>query len=213
MPSTCERVLSVGGPAGGLTRRGALLAGAALILAAAPGQAVENAAVPVERLHAGLLQAASDGSTVAQRRRMLDPVVTDTFDFTTMSRVAVGRDWAGFGEEQRQDLSEQFAAFAAANYASNFDKADGLVFETLGVRPDDGERVWVDTRLIRPNGDPVRFDYLVHPTADGPRIINVVVDGTLNELGRRRGEFRSLLNRGGLPLLLDTLEARTEAGG
>jgi len=168
-------------------------------------------AAPVERLHATLLDAAAAGETARARFERLLPVVSEVFDFTTMSRVAVGSAWAEFDEAQRRALEERFAAYAAANYADNFDDASGLAFRTVEVEEGEGRRVHVLTELTRPSDDPVAFDYLVQRTADGPRIVNVVVDGTMNELARRRAEFRALLREGGFTNLLDTLEAQTQA--
>ena len=168
-------------------------------------------AAPVERLHTALLDAAAAGDTVRARYERLLPVVSEVFDFSTMSRVAVGSAWAEFGDDERRALEQRFAAYAAANYAHNFDEANGLTFRTVEVGAAEGPRVHVLAELARPLKDPVEFDYLVQRTGDGPRIVNVVVDGTMNELARRRAEFRALLEAGGLQNLLATLAAQTEA--
>jgi phospholipid transport system substrate-binding protein len=162
-------------------------------------------------LHTALLDAAAAGDTVQARYERLLPVVSEVFDFSTMSRVAVGSAWAEFGDDERRALAQRFAAYAAANYADNFDDASGLAFRTLEVGEADGPRVQVLTELSRPRGEPVTFDYLVQRTDDGPRIVNVVVDGTMNELARRRAEFLSLLQAGGIDNLLATLAAQTQA--
>jgi phospholipid transport system substrate-binding protein len=168
-------------------------------------------AAPVERLHAALLDAAAAGGTAQARFDRLLPVVAEVFDFSTMSRVAVGSAWADFDADEQRALEQRFAAYAAANYADNFDDASGLAFRTLAVDTAEGPRVHVRTELTRPAKEPVDFDYLVQRTGAGPRIVNVVVDGTMNELARRRAEFRALLDAGGLENLLATLEAQTQA--
>ncbi len=177
---------------------------------ARPLRAQEEVAAPVERLQAALLTA-PPGESFAERRRRLEPIVAAAFDFRTMSRVAVGSAWAGFDESERAALVDAFAAYAAANYAARFDAPGQLRFEQVGTRPGEGARTWVETRLIRPADEPVRFDYLVQANDDGPAIVNVVVDGTLNELARRRAEFRALLDAGGLDHLLATLAREADA--
>lgn len=177
----------------------------------APAQDGASPATPVERLHAALLDAAAEADTARARFDRLLPVVSEVFDFSTMSRVATGSAWADFSAEERRDLEQRFAAYAAANYAENFDDASGLAFRTVEVGTNDGLRVHVRTELTRPADDPVTFDYLVQRSGEGPRIVNVVVDGTMNELARRRAEFRALLEAGGLANLLATLQAQTEA--
>jgi phospholipid transport system substrate-binding protein len=213
----CGRVRNETAPVSTRRRRlvqSSLAVGACVALGAR-GRAAEGSdgspAAPVERLHAALLDASADGETARARFERLLPVVSEVFDFTTMSRVAVGSAWEEFGEDERRALEEHFAAYAAANYADNFDDASGLAFRTVEVGGGEGARVHVVAELTRPADDPVEFDYLVQRTAAGPRIVNVVVDGTMNELARRRAEFRTLLRAGGLANLLDTLDAQTTA--
>jgi phospholipid transport system substrate-binding protein len=167
---------------------------------------------PVLRLHAALL-AAAPGESLAERRARLAPVVADVFDYATMSRAAVGSIWAELDAAARARLIDRFADYATANYAARFDNPENLTFEIVATRPADGGRTWVETRLLRPAEEPVRFDYLVQPTDAGWKIVNVVVDGTLNELARRRAEFRALLAEGGFDHLMTTLERQTEAAG
>lgn len=196
-------------------RRWRLLLTAVMVLAAllvAPaGLRAQGAAVPVERLHEALLTAAADGDTPEARYAHLHPVVSEVFDFRAMSRAAVGGVWFDFSDEQRTALVERFAAYATANYAKRFTSAENIAFRTVAVEPGDGKQVHVATELVRPEKGAISFDYLVFRGAEGPHIINVVVAGTLNEFARRRAEFRSLMQAGGLPHLLETLEQQKRA--
>jgi ABC-type transporter MlaC component len=187
-----------------------LLACAFCLLAAAPLRA-QDAAVPVERLHEALLNAAAQGDTAEARYDHLFPVVSDVFDFQAMSRAAVGRVWSDFSDTERAALIERFAAYATANYAKRFDNATSISFRTVGVEPGQGKRVRVATELVRSERAPISFDYLVFRGTEGPHIINVVVAQTMNEFARRRAEFRSLLEVGGLAHLLETLERQKRA--
>ena len=201
------------GPVAGSPRRRFVLAVTACIfglLAAAPVQA-QNAAAPVERLHDALLAAAAEGNTAEARYDHLLPVVSDVFDFQAMSRAAVGRVWSDFSDAERAALIDRFAAYATANYAKRFTTAGSISFRTVGVEAGEGKRVHVATELVRSEQSPISFDYLVFRGAEGPHIINVVVAQTMNEFARRRAEFRSLLEVGGLAHLLDTLERQKRA--
>lgn len=182
----------------------------ACLLAAAP-LAAQGAATPVERLHSALLEAAGGAATPQARYTRLLPVVSDVFDFQAMSRAAVGRVWSDFTDAERAALVEHFAAYAAANYAKNFDNARNISFRTVAVEPGRGQWVHVETELVRLEQRSISFDYLVFDGAEGPRILNVVVADTMNEFKRRRAEFRSLLEEGGLANLLETLARRKRA--
>lgn len=167
--------------------------------------------MPVERLHQALLEAAATGETAQARYAHLLPVVSDVFDFQAMSRAAVGRVWSDFTDEERAALIDRFAAYATANYARNFKNAGNISFRTVEVEPGDGKRVYVETELVRSQKAPISFDYLVFLGEEGAHIINVVVADTMNEFARRRAEFRSLLDAGGLAHLLQTLEQQKRA--
>ena len=211
----CRRVPRVGTAVVSLPRRRLVRAGLAgawcLLAPAAPAMEIEDAAAPVERLHDALLAAAGEGDTARARYTHLFPVVSDVFDFRAMSRAAVGRVWSEFSDAERAALIERFAAYATANYAENFDDAGGIDFRTVEVEAGRGKQVHVATELVRDDAGPIRFDYLVFRGERGPHILNVIVAGTMNELARRRAEFRSLLEAGGLPHLLDTLEREKRA--
>ena len=206
-----EGVVPVSTPRRRFVQSALALAASRVLTSGGAAAAREGPAAPVERLHDALLTAADAGDTARARFDRLLPVVREVFDFTTMSRVAVGSAWDDFGDAERRALEERFAAYAAANYAGNFDDASGLAFRTLEVGAGEGPRVHVLAELTRRAKGPVTFDYLVQRTGEGPRIVNVVVDGTMNELARRRAEFRALLEAGGIDNLLATLEAQTRA--
>jgi hopanoid biosynthesis associated membrane protein HpnM len=180
-------------------------------LLATPPLHAQDAAAPVERLHEALLTAATEGDTPRARYAHLLPVVSDVFDFRAMSRAAVGRVWSDFSDAERAALIERFAAYATANYARRFDGGGNVSFRTVTVEPGRGQQVHVETELVRSRKEPISFDYLVFRGSDGPRIVNVVVAGTFNQFARRRSEFRSLLQAGGLSHLLETLEQQTRA--
>ncbi|MFP4269918.1 MAG: ABC transporter substrate-binding protein, partial [Alphaproteobacteria bacterium] len=149
--------------------------------------------------------------TAQARYDHLLPVVSDVFDFQAMSRAAVGRVWSDFSDAERAALIEHFAAYATANYARDFENARNISFRTVEIEPGDGKRVRVATELVRAKKGPISLDYLVFEGEQGAHIINVEVADTMNEFARRRAEFRSLLDAGGLAHLLETLEEQKRA--
>jgi phospholipid transport system substrate-binding protein len=193
-----------------------LFAGAATLAAPATGSAEEETPeAVVSAFHQGLLGVMQDADTLgfAGRVDVLAPLVRRTFDHATMTRVACGRAWETIDGAMRERLVEAFRTYAVANYAANFDDYSGQRFETLGTAPTRGGRVAVQARLVRAEGRgaPVAFDYTLHETDLGWQAIDVVIDGRLSELARRRAEFTAILERGGPADLLGTLEAQTTA--
>lgn len=200
--------------------------GLALALAVAPvitldapqaraAAAETGASAVVHQLYDALLATMKDGPRLGFQGRVgyLTPVIGRAFDLAGMTRIAAGAQWASLKPEDQRRLIDAFSRFSVANYAANFDSFGGERFEVLGEAPasSGGGGVIVQTRLTPKAGDPVQLNYLVRPSASGPRILDVYVNGTISELASRRSEFASVLNTGGAEGLHALLESKTQA--
>ena len=92
----------------------ALMAGLLLVLAGAPVRAAsaDPAAAQIEAFDASLLDVMKAGKALGVKGRFarLEPVVGRTFDIPTMTRIAVGADWASIPPAKQQALIEQSLA-------------------------------------------------------------------------------------------------------
>lgn len=191
------------------------MAGLLLVATAAGAEPTSDRATPVavvERLHGALLALMRDGERLGfeGRARRIGPVLADTLDGAFMAEKAVGRHWRTFSDDQRAHWTALFADFTAANYAGNFDRFSGQRFETLGE--DDGAN---DTRLVRtmlrdPGNEDVELTYRLHRAADGWRIIDIQLRGTVSELALRRADFTSVLDGEGFDALTTLLRRRID---
>jgi phospholipid transport system substrate-binding protein len=185
----------------------ALLAGACLsaALAAAP----EPRQV-VERLHATLLEVMQNADQLGYegRYQRLEPVLEESYDFPFMIRIAVGPTWRELDESRRAEITELFTEMSIANYAARFDGYGGERFEILGEQPAPRDAVLVQTRIVRPDDEPIELNYLLKEFEDGWRIIDVLLDARYSELARQRAEFAAVLRDGGVPDLTATLERK-----
>ena len=186
---------------------GALLSVACLsgVLAAASGpQPV------IERLHATLLEVMRNADELGYegRYQQLAPVLEQSYDFPSMIRIALGPTWRELDERQRAELTGLFTDMSVANYAARFDGYGGERFEILGEQPGPREAVLVQSRIVRPNDEPIELNYLLREFEDGWRIIDVLLDARYSELARQRAEFAAVLRSGGVPDLVATLERK-----
>ena len=159
-----------------------------------------------------LLASMKDGPALkfAGRYERLNPAMAAAFDLPTMTRIAAGAQWPLIKPEEQKQIVESFSNFSAASYAANFDSWSGERFEVLkeGPAPGDDGDVVVETRLVPNTGEPVLFNYLLRPGPQGPRIIDVLVNGTISQLAGRRSEFSSVLRRDGAKGLNEMLVSR-----
>jgi len=165
----------------------------------------------VRSLYATLLQAMRNGATLGPRGRyaQIEPVVRRVFDIPFMTRLAVGPDWAGVPEAQRQEVSQAFERYIAAIYAERFDSYAGESLQVTGEQPSAGGPL-ITSRIIKSNGDPVNIDYLMRDNGGVWQIADVYLDGTISELATRRSEFAAILRTRGIAGLIATLNAKAD---
>jgi phospholipid transport system substrate-binding protein len=164
----------------------------------------------IERLHTSLLEVMQNADELGyeDRYQQLEPVLEQSYDFPFMIRVALGPTWRELDERQRAELTELFADMSVANYAARFDGYDGERFEILGEQPGPREAILVQSRIVRPDDEPIELNYLLREFEDGWRIIDVLLDARYSELARQRAEFAAVLRDGGVPDLVATLERK-----
>jgi phospholipid transport system substrate-binding protein len=135
-------------------------------------------------------------------------VVEQTFDLGFMGSKSVGRHWKKLSPEQQEQWIDKFTGFIVANYAGNFDGYAGESFETVGEQPAKRDTRVVLTELRVPSDDDVVFNYRLRETAEGWRIIDIYLKGTVSELALRRSDFSSTLKEKGFPELTAAVDRK-----
>jgi phospholipid transport system substrate-binding protein len=212
---TLSEVIAVAGKQHIWLRLSKLLSVAIMVALLACGPAAADQASPravVERLHATLLEVmrAAGELGYAGRYQRLEPVLRQSYNFPFMVRIAVGRTWEQLSESDRARLLDLFTEMSIANYAANFSGYSGESFEITGERPGPRDAVVIESKLIRPSDKPVGLDYVLKQSADGWRIIDVLLDAKFSELAKQRSEFAAVLRDGGVPDLVATLERKVK---
>jgi phospholipid transport system substrate-binding protein len=198
----------------GLAPLGRAVAAAALVAALCLGAVRVAAAGPataiIEKLNAEFIKVMQNGPALGYegRYRELEPVLTDSFDFAVMARVAAGRHWAEMTEAQQAKLVDSFQRYSLAIYAARFKDYSGEKFEILGEEAKQKGAVLVQNQIVKSDGEPIRIDYLLRPEDGQLRIIDVFLKSSVSEMAVRRSEFSEVLGSGGVDALVATLEQR-----
>jgi phospholipid transport system substrate-binding protein len=151
----------------------------------------------------------------AGRYKQLAPAIKAAYNLPLMTRYAVGPVWTQATPDEQKQLISAFSDFSIATYANRFAKYDGEQFQVLDQKPATGGGVIVETRLV-PSGDdqPVAINYLMKQDDQGNwRILDVYLDGSISEIATRRSEFTDIVNRDGIPALVDQLGTKARAMG
>lgn len=190
-----------------------LLVVAMLVMTAAGLQAESSksdGAEVVITLQNGLIQAMQQGQKIGYsgRLKLLTPIIQQTHDLAAIIRSVLGAHWAKLNSDQQQAISQAFQENSIATYADRFSQYDGEQFKIVERTQLPRGRILVRSQLIRTDGNPVNFDYVMNKTSEGWRIINIVVDG-VSDLALKRAEYNAVLQKNGIAALIDMLEQKT----
>ena len=196
----------------------AAVAFAALLITASPPIAASAKAntSPVETVQAvndALLHVMQNAEALGfqGRQDFLAPVLTETFEFSAMARLAAGRYWERFSDDEKQELVARFTDLSVSTFAARFDGYSGESWQIEGTSEAPRGGTIVQNRLITGKGNVIAINYLMHQTEAGEwRIIDVYLDGNISELALRRSEFNSVLRSGGVRLLFDQIAQQVD---
>jgi phospholipid transport system substrate-binding protein len=192
------------------------------LVSASPQLASGQAATPAEivaRLQNEILtidrqfpSGTNDAKTFSRRLAAIQPLIEDTHDLAYMAQLTLKTQWSSLDDEQRTLFITTFSELSVMSYATRFRDLAGVGFRRLAERELPRGRAEVQTELIEADGSIVALNYLLHKTADGWAIINVLADG-VSELALKRSQYRSILNKQDFAALLRYVEQqKTDLG-
>lgn len=144
---------------------------------------------------------------------LVDAKVLPNFDFTRMTRLAVGRYWKDATPEQQQRLTREFRDLLVRTYAmslANY-KNQTIEYKPLRIGPNDTD-VTVKTVVIEPGRQPIPIDYQMVRTPDGWKVYDITVEG-VSLVVNYRSSFAQEIQQGGVERLIQTLAAKNAQVG
>ena len=132
------------------------------------------------------------------------------FDFERMSRMVLGKYWAGATPDQQKLFIEQFRTLLIRTYASALSKYRNQTIEYKSFRADPGATdVTVKTQILQPGGQPVPLDYSLIKNPDGWKVYDVSVE-SISLVTNYRGQFASIAREGGLDKVIQKLAEKNK---
>lgn len=165
----------------------------------------------IDALHDALIEVASRSETLSYESRFdeLEPAIDSSHDFPTIARLVGGRFWRDLNDDDRSLFIEAFRRASIATYATRFASAEGVQFDPSVVQETLGARATVRSHLIRKDGSPVEFDYVLQLTNAEWRIVTILVDG-VSDLALQRAELTKLYSDTGFQGVIEYLEAKAD---
>lgn len=139
---------------------------------------------------------------------LVSKIVLPHFDFTSMARKTLGKNWSKASKEQRRRFMEEYQRLLVRTYAKVLaDNVNSKVdFLSTVSNHEQSEKVDVQIRTeVRPEaGFPIPIDYRLHLVDNAWKVYDVVIDG-ISIAYNYRSSFAQRIKREGMDRLIATL--------
>jgi phospholipid transport system substrate-binding protein len=195
------------------TQVGFGMAGLAALLGAAPAPAapVDDARRVVrETVDEALVVLRDRKRPEASRRSEVERIAYARFDFDTISRLVLARNWPKLSPAQQQDFITEFKRHLTLTYWKTLEDYRDRDVEIAAAREEKNGDVTVRTHTEGERSEPIRIDYRLRPSAGGFRVIDVVIEG-ISLVQNFRAQTQEIVVKDGIDSLIGKLRERNDA--
>ena len=142
-------------------------------------------------------------------RELVEAKVLPHFDFTKMTRLAVGKSWRQASPHQQQTLVTEFRNLLVRTYGSSLTqyKNETVEFKPARMEPNATD-VTVKSQINRAaGGQPIAVDYSMEKTPAGWKVYDVTIEG-VSLVTTYRGSFADEVQRSGIDGLIASLQQK-----
>jgi phospholipid transport system substrate-binding protein len=190
--------------------RGAIAALALLTLPLAAGARAEDLHPDVAQAEAravmrGTLDAVvevlkNSSLSPEQKQERTEEIAYARFDFDTITRLVLARNWKRLSEEQRSDFVVEFRRHLSLTYGKTLQSYEDEQISIDGSRFESNGDVTVRTRIVGASADPVHIDYRLRKKEASWSVIDVIIEDVslILNLRTQTQEIISEIGPGGL---------------
>ena len=149
-------------------------------------------------------------ASTGNRLERLERIAEERFDFDTISRLVLARNWKKLSEPQRAEFIREFKSYMSRNYGNRIDGYTEEKVDVFGEREEPRGDVTVLTRIVGGRGDGAEVQYRMRNRDGVWKVIDIVVEG-ISFVSSYRSQFKELWSRGGAENLLHSLREKNEA--
>jgi phospholipid transport system substrate-binding protein len=159
--------------------------------------------------------AANKVTPADEREQRFKALFLEGFDVPTIGRFVLGSYWRQASEEQKTEFLALFEAMVIKTYSARFSEYAGETFTVSGARNEGDDHAVVQTQIVRPTGGaPIFIDWRILKPQGKLKIVDVIVEGVSMSVTQQQ-EFGSLIQRQGgqVSSLIDVLRQRYGKAG
>ncbi len=168
-----------------------------------------GSAAVISNFNAALLETMkkADQLGYSGRYKLLGPVIRDSFALSFMAVQTLGRYGKNLTAEERDLLVKNYSDWTIATYAGRFDGYSGEKFEVVSESGPVQGIVSVTSKLIKQNGEEIRFLYLLRKMEGGWRVVDIQISG-VSQLALTRAQFTGVMKDKGFKGLISMLKEK-----
>lgn len=150
----------------------------------------------------------------AEKRPRLQAVVDRIVDVPAVAQFCLGRFWRQASPQQQQEYVGLFHQVLLNSITGHLGAYKGVAFTMTTTQPRDAGTFGVGTTITRPGAAAANVEWIVANTAAGPKIVDVVAEGTSLRL-TQRSDYASYLSQHGnrIQALLDAMRRQVSGAG
>jgi phospholipid transport system substrate-binding protein len=187
-----------------------LALGLALCAGAAPAAPADDARATMQHTVDDVLAILGDAALpLDQKKDRIQAIAYERFDFVTMSKLVLKRDWKKFDAAQQQEFVTEFREHLSARYGENLGRYENEKVEVTSHHPETNGDVSVKTVIRGGKYDGTPVDYRLR-NASQWRVIDVVIEN-VSLVSSFRTQFADVLSKGGPTAVLAKLKERNAA--
>ncbi len=162
----------------------------------------------------GILRTDKDIQAGDQRkaRDLIETKLAPHFNFSGMTRLALGKNWRAASPDQRKALVAEFRALLVQTYTASLMlyKDQQIDYRPLKIAPEDNDVVVRSLVRASGGGEPVQVDYGLEKLDGGWKVYNVKIAG-ISLVESYRSTFNTEIQRNGMDGLIKTLRDKNHA--
>lgn len=177
-----------------------------------PGASAEATAL-VEKTLDEVLTVLRDTSLAdAERRTRVEAIVYARFDFDTISRLVLARNWKKLTPQQRDEFVVELKQHLSLSYWKTLDDNRDSDAQVRGAQEARNGDVTVRSEVEAERTQPVRIDYRLRRGDAGWHVIDVIIEG-VSLVQNFRTQTQELIQDAGVDHLIQKLREKNEARG
>jgi phospholipid transport system substrate-binding protein len=189
---------------------GALLALLGVLAAPAmAGPAVDAKQVVSTTLDQVLAVLRDRAKPAEERRRQVESIAYARFDFETISRLVLARNWPKLSAAQRTAFVGELKRHLSATYWKTLEDYRDQTVEVDGARLEGNGDVTVRSTIKGEAAEPIRIDYRVRPKAGEWTVIDVTIE-SVSLVQNFRSQTQEIISDVGVDGLIDRLREKNQ---